>query len=125
MDKTAERQERFWTMPASPVVWSLHFMACYITAATWCGRVASVAEPIPTLRLLIGLYTVVAIGVIGVVGVMGLRAHRRTASSLPNDEDTPEGRHGFVGFATLLLSGLSAVAVIYSAFVAIVFETCQ
>lgn len=125
MDKTAERHERFWTMLASPVVWSLHFLACYITAAIWCGRVASVVEPVPALRVVIGVYTVIALAVIGAIGWWGLRAHRQTGSSLPNDDDTPEGRHGFVGFATLLLSALSAVAVIYAALVAVVFETCQ
>ena len=35
-------------------------------------------------------------------------------ATLPHDDDTPEDRHRFLGFAALLLSALSAVAVIYA-----------
>jgi len=42
-----------------------------------------------------------------------------------HDLDTPEDRHRFLGFATLLLSGLSAVAVLYAAFAATFFDTCR
>jgi len=44
---------------------------------------------------------------------------------VPHDADTPEDRHRFLGFATLLLSGLSAVAVIYTALVVVVFRSCH
>jgi hypothetical protein len=56
---------------------------------------------------------------------MGYRAHSYGAADAPHDDDTPEGRHRFMGFATLLLSGLSAVAVLYAALVPVFVETCQ
>ena len=112
MDKAAERDQALWILPASPVLWSLHFMACYITAAIWCGKVAGRLDAAPTLRLLIAGYTVAALAAIFAVGWKGYRAHRSGAARLPHDDDTPEDRHRFMGFATLLLSGLSAVAVL-------------
>ena len=125
MEKTAERDEALWLLPASPVLWSLHFMVCYITAAIWCGKVAGRLDAVPTLRLLIAVYTVAALAGIVIVGWRGYRAHRSGPASLPHDDDTPEDRHRFLGFATLLLSGLSGVAVVYSALVAVFLETCQ
>jgi hypothetical protein len=43
----------------------------------------------------------------------------------PHDADTPEDRRGFMGMATLLLSGLSGVGVIYSALAAVFIGTCE
>ena len=42
-----------------------------------------------------------------------------------HDLDSPEDRHRFLGFATLLLSGLSGVAVLYAALAAMYFDTCR
>jgi hypothetical protein len=42
-----------------------------------------------------------------------------------HDLDTRDDRHRFVGFATLLLSGLSAVGVVYAAAAAQHFDTCR
>lgn len=131
MDTTAESRQRLWIVPASPVIWALHFMACYITAALWCGVVVGREGPLSSARVAIGVYTVIALAGIAVVGWLGWRAHRIPAGGVdgagepPHDADTPEDRHRFLGFATVLLSGLSAVATIYSALAAVFIETCQ
>jgi hypothetical protein len=52
-----------------------------------------------------------------------LRASGTEATT--HDLDSPEDRHRFLGFATLLLSGLSAVAVAYAALAATFFDTCR
>jgi len=46
------------------------------------------------------------------------------SATLPHDDDTPEDRHRFLGFATLLLSALSAVAVLYAGLVAVFIRSC-
>ena len=66
-----------------------------------------------------------ALGGILMIGWFGYRAHSYGTGELPHDDDTPEDRHRFMGFATLLISGLSAVAVIYVALVVAFIETCQ
>jgi hypothetical protein len=70
------------------------------------------------------VYTALALAAIGIVGWIGYRRHRFGNADAPHDDDTPEDRHRFLGFATLLLSGLSAVAVIYAALVAVFVERC-
>ena len=125
MQQTAERNQMLWLLAASPAIWSLHFMMCYITAAVWCGRIVGADGPFLTARWAIAGYTAAALVAIGIVGVIGFRRHRLGSANLPHDDDTPEDRHRFLGFSTFLLSGLSAVAVVYSALAAVFIETCQ
>lgn len=123
--QTAERHQMLWLLAASPAIWSVHFMVCYITAAVWCGRIVGPDGPFLTARLAIASYTAVALVAIAVVGAIGYRRHRLGSAEVPHDDDTPEDRHRFLGFSTFLLSGLSAVAVVYSALAAVFIDTCQ
>lgn len=125
MPQLAERNRLLWLLATSPAIWSGHFLACYITAAVWCGRIVGAQGPLLTARLTIGGYTIVALAAIAVVGAIGFRRHRLGSATLPHDDDTPEDRHRFLGFSTFLLSGLSAVGVIYSALAALIIETCE
>jgi hypothetical protein len=77
-----------------------------------------------TVRVAIALYTLVALTTIGGIGWIGYRRHSYGGAELPHDDDTPEDRHRFLGFATLLLSGLSAVATLYAALVAVFIRSC-
>lgn len=123
---SAEARDRtLWVLTISPLVWAVHFLLSYGTAAVWCAKTADPAAPLWTVRVAILVYTAVALAAIGVTGYLGYAAHRRGAAELPHDDDTPEDRRRFMGFATFLLSGLSAVAVIYAALVAVFVETCQ
>jgi hypothetical protein len=51
-------------------------------------------------------------------------APRLDSSKPPHDDDTPEDRHRFLGWATFLLSILSAIAVCYSALAAVFLRSC-
>ena len=123
--QTGERHQRLWLLAVSPAIWSLHFMACYVFAAIWCGMIAGPFGEFLTARLVIGVFTAAALAAIAVVGAIGFRRHRLGAAELPHDDDTPEDRHRFIGFSTFLLSGLSAVAVVYTGLAALLIETCQ
>lgn len=123
--RTAEARQRLWMVVASPVIWGTHFMASYITAALWCGVVVGRLDPLSTARTAIAIYTIVALAGIAAIGWMGWRAQRIGGEEPPHDADSPGDRHRFLGFATVLLSGLSAVATIYSALAAVFVETCQ
>ena len=78
-----------------------------------------------TVRLAIIVYTIVASAGIGVVGWVGYCRHNYGNAELPHDDDTPEDRHRFLGFSTLLLSALSLVATFYEALVVIFFRSCN
>ncbi len=119
---TSERKDSLWIITASPVVWAMHFLACYLTAAIFCAKVGGALGGV---RTAIAVYTVLALGGIGLVGWHGYRRHRLGPLRKPHDFDTPLDRYRFLGFATLLLSLLSAVAVIYVALAAVFIETCN
>ncbi len=124
--KTREERQSLWLLTYSPLIWSAHFLLCYITAAVWCAKVVGRDGTLGPIRLTIGVYTVLALIGIGITGWRGYRRYTAGGkTSTPHDEDTPEDRYRFLGFATLLLSGMSAIGTIFVALVAIFFENCQ
>ena len=120
-----EDRRGLWLLTASPIVWAAHFLLCYGTAAVWCAKVVGLGGSLATTRMAILVYTIVALGVIAIIGTIGFRRHSFDGGAVPHDDDTPEDRHRFLGFATLLLSSLSAVAVVYAAIVAIFVRSCD
>jgi hypothetical protein len=119
-----EKNESLWLLTISPVIWAAHLLLCYGTGAIWCAKIAGVGGSLAPTRIAIFLYTLVALIAIGIVGGIGYRRHRLRSADLPHDDDTPEDRHRFLGFATFLLSALSAVAVLYAGLVAIFIRNC-
>jgi hypothetical protein len=120
-----EKHERLWLLAVSPTIWAVHFLLCYITAAVWCAKFAPRFGSLGPVRWAIIGYTVVALVAIGLNARSGLRRHRRGSESVPHDFDTAGDRHGFLGYATVLLSALSAVAVVFAALVVIFFNDCR
>ena len=108
----------FW-----PALWASHLLLSYVTAAVWCAKYAMPMGPLDGVATAIAWYTAIALAGIAFVGWEGFRRHRHGTEATTHDLDTPEDRYRFIGFATLLLSGLSAVAVLYAALAATFFET--
>lgn len=125
MTDVHESRESLWRLIVSPMIWAVHFLLCYITAAIWCAKYASRFGTLGPVRWLIAGYTVAALIGIALNGFGALRRHRFEAKSVPHDEDTPEDRFRFLGFATVLLAGLSAIAVIFAAVVVVFFRDCR
>jgi len=119
-----EQHESLWMLAASPLIWAVHFMLCYVSAAIWCAKIAGRDGSLGEVRIAIGVYTVLAVIAIACIGRVGLRRHRFGSATVPHDFDTPEDRHRFLGFATLLLSGLSGVATLYVALAAAFIGSC-
>lgn len=120
-----ERDESLWSLIVSPIIWAIHFLATYLTAAIWCAKFANSNRPFDEVRVAIGVFTVIALAGIFVNGWGGYRHHKFGGESVPHDDDTPEDRHRFLGFATLLLAGLSAVATLFVAAVAVFVRSCH
>jgi hypothetical protein len=122
-----------WLLTIAPTIWAAHLLLSYITAAIWCAKFAGPAGSLGNVRTAVAWYTVVALSGIAIVGWEGFRRHRYTTEgprgggteATTHDLDSPEDRHRFLGFATLLLAGLSAVAVLYAALSATFFTTCR
>ncbi len=111
-------------MTAPPVIWMAHFLLSYVTGAVWCARFSTIGGTLGPVQTWVVGYTAVALGAIAVCAWGGYRRHTLDAGTPPHDADTPGDRHRFLGFATLLLAGLSLVATIYSAIAVFTFETC-
>lgn len=125
MTRVAEQRQNIIVLAVSPTIWAAHFLLCYVTAAVWCAKQPTALAPLAGVRSAIAVYTLISLAAIAVVGWRGYRAHSLGDAEPPHDEDSPQDRHRFMGFATLLLSGLSALAVVYTGLVTVFIETCQ
>ena len=123
-EEFAEENQSLLLLATSPVIWAAHFMLSYLTAAIWCAKMVGPDGSLGGARVAIAIYTVLALGGIGITGWRAWRRHRYGTATLPHDDDMPEDRHRFLGFAALLLSALSAVAVIYAALVIVFIRSC-
>jgi hypothetical protein len=119
-----ERHRHLWLLAAAPAIWMAHFLAAYITAALWCARFGGPGGSLGYVRIAIAWYTVLALAGIALVGWTGLRRHRYGGGAPPHDSDTPEDRHRFLGYATSLLAGLSALATALVGLSASFFHVC-
>jgi hypothetical protein len=124
MNETAEIRQSLWLLTASPVIWAAHLLLSYITASIWCAKATDPHGSFGMVRAAIIVYSILALAGIAMIGWIGYRKHSYGSASLPHDDDTPEDRHRFLGFSTLLLSALSGVAVVYAGFVVIFFKSC-
>lgn len=122
---TKSDHDTLWMLTIAPAIWVAHFLLCYLTAAIWCAKFAARGGSLGHVPTAIAGYTAVALVGIAIVGWEGYRRHRYGTETTTHDLDSPDDRHRFLGFATLLLSGLSAVATIYVAFVGVIFRTCR
>ena len=119
-----ERTGYLALLTLAPAIWMGHFLLTYVTAAVWCARFAGPGESLDPVRNAVMWYTAVALAGIVASGWSGFNRHRLGGSAVPHDQDTPEDRHRFLGFATLLLAGLSAVATIFVATAPAWFRAC-
>lgn len=125
MSTKPEQNESLWMLTVSPTIWAMHFLASYLTAAIWCAKFTGPDRSLATARAAIGIYTAIALVGIGATGWIAYRRHRFGNKPLPHDADTPEDRHRFLGFSTLLLSGLSAIATIFVALTIVFIGSCD
>lgn len=110
-----------WTLIAPPTVWAFHFLFCYVASAIVCAKAP---EHLDALRLSIAAATVAALGLIVAAGLQARRHWGFGEDLPPHDAPTDTDRQHFLGFATLLLCGLSAVSVVFGALPALFVTEC-
>lgn len=116
--------ESIWTLFTAPVVWAAHFLVCYVGAAIFCEKPYLLGGDFSTLRIGIVVLTVMALSMIVVSALLAWRQWGFGAGDPPHDDPTRRDRQLFQGYATLLLSGLSFVAVIYTALPVLFITDC-
>ena len=124
MNETGEKNQSLWLLVTAPLAWAAHFVASYVTAAVWCAKYASPDGGYRSARLAIAAYTVAALALIAAVSRSAWARYQYDGAREPSDADTPAGRHRFMGFAALLLCGLSAVATLYASLAAALIGRC-
>jgi hypothetical protein len=125
-DRLHEDRESLWLLTFGPAIWFAHFVLCYAIVSIWCSKVARDAGPLGGAQVAIAALTVAAMAGIVVVGWMGWTRHTYGGNaSPPHDYDSPEDRHRFLGFSTLLLASLSGIATLYVAAAAFLVGTCR
>ena len=116
--------ESMWTLFTAPVVWAAHFLICYVGAAIFCEKPHLLGGDFNNLRIAIAALTVMALAMIVVSALLAWRQWGFGTGDPPHDDPTRRDRLLFQGYATLLLSGLSFVAVIYTALPALFITDC-
>jgi hypothetical protein len=117
--------ETLWTLFTAPVVWAGHFVICYVAVAIHCEKALVWDIDFSTVRIALGLFTLMALAMIVLSAYLAWRQWGFGASEAPHAEPTDRDRRRFQGFATLLLSGLSFVAVFYTAIPLIFIAGCH
>ncbi|MFZ5677123.1 MAG: hypothetical protein ACOZAM_29530 [Pseudomonadota bacterium] len=116
--------ESLWTLFTAPVVWAVHFLISYAGAAVYCARAGQFGFGFATVRIALALMTVAALMMIALSAWLAWRQWGFGLHDPPHDDATRGDRVRFQGFATLLLSGLSFVAVLYVALPLIFVTGC-
>jgi len=116
--------ETLWTLFTAPIVWATHFLICYVGAAVFCEKPDFFGNRFDILRISIGAVTLLALAMIFVSALLAYRQWGFGSGDPPHDDPTRRDRLLFQGYATLLLSGLSFVAVIFTALPAVFVTGC-
>ena len=126
MSARTHHDRSLWTLVTAPTAWAAHFLLSYVVAAIYCAKAPGPAIDLAPVRLWVLGITVVALAVIAATGIA---ANRRSGPGLlfelPHEEDTASHRRYFMGYSTMLLSGLSFVATLYVALPILFIETCR
>ena len=125
VEQTYESNQSLWLLIVSPTIWATHFLACYLTAAIWCAKYSGPDRSLGIVREAVAIYTLIALVGIFLTGFLGVRRHRFQHPTMSHERDTPEDRHRLLGFATALLSGLSAIATLFVALAVYFIEKCD
>lgn len=116
--------ESLWTLFTAPVVWALHFLTCYVAAAIFCEKPDFLGGNFGNLRIGITALTVLSLAMIVVSAMLAWRQWGFGAGDPPHDDPTRRDRLLFQGYATLLLSGLSFIAVAFTALPVLFVTEC-
>lgn len=117
----SERSRTLWPMIFAPTIWALHFCLSYGTAALWCARLGAPGGLVWVLAAYSGL-------ALALIALVAWRSWRQWDYADDHDYDharaNDEHRREFLGNASFLLAGVSAVGVIYVTLPAFLTGVC-
>lgn len=115
-----------WLLIAAPVIWSAHFLACYVAVAVYCAKAGRDAALDPMVWVVLGM-SALAIGGIGFVllGLWRVRGPSVGDGDLVYGGNSPEERHRFLTHVAITLCVLSIVGVLYVTLPVLAIDTCR
>lgn len=117
-----KEMETLWTLFTGPAIWAFHFLLCYVAAAVWCAKRGDAGFGM--VQTAVAAATFLALAMIVLSGWLAWRQWGFGTHDPPHDDATARDRTLFQGFATLLLSGLSFLAVLYAALPLLFIDGC-
>lgn len=118
------RRQTLWVLVVAPTTWAVHFLFCYVFAAIRCAK-AGRAQSLVEVRSAVAVATVIALAIVVISGFIAWARSRAEGDPPPHRESTDEDRLRFLAAATLLLAGLSFIAIVFTAIPAFIFEDCR
>ena len=120
-DRLRALRVTLWTLIVPPTVWAAHFLFCYLWVAVSCAKLGTFAR----FPVAFTIGTVVALAIIAASGAIAWVQSRTPGDDPPHEQGTDIDRLRFLATATLLLAGLSFVAVLFTAVPALMLEDCR
>jgi nitrate reductase NapE component len=117
-------RQTLWALVIAPTVWALHFLFCYVYAAIRCAK-GGRTELLGDVRLAVAIATIIALATVVASGFVAWAQSLTEGDPPPHQESTDEDRLRFLAVATLLLAGLSFIAIVFTAIPAFIFEDCR
>ena len=120
-DRVMRLRVTLWTLIVPPSVWAGHFLFCYLWVAVSCAKLG--AFPRFPVAFVIG--TGIALAIILGSGLIAFIQSRTPGDDPPHEQGTDIDRLRFLAMSTLLLAGLSFVAVLFTAAPALMLTDCR
>lgn len=116
------RRDHLASMVAAPIIWSVHFVVCYVLVSLACMLGWSEARLLGTTPALAGiaLASLAALVLLGYTAALNIEKYRRA----PKDESGANDISGFIALNSVLLCALSTVALVWVAFPALMLPGC-
>ncbi len=120
-DRLRKLKVTLWTLIVPPTVWAGHFLFCYLWVAVSCAKIGAFAR----FPVAFTIGTIVALAIITGSGAIAWVQSRAPGDDAPHEQGTDIDRLRFLAKSTLLLAGLSFVAVLFTAVPALMLEDCR
>ena len=113
-----------WALIAPPTTWALHFLFSYVYAAIHCAKAGRLADT-GDMPVGIGIATAIALLIVLACAYVAWVHSRVEGDPPPHQDSTDVDRSRFLAVATLLLAGLSFVAIAFTALPAFLIGDCR
>lgn len=108
-----------------PTVWALYFLVAYVVAAVVCVKDPEAIDTARVALAVTGGLCVLAVAASGALAGMSWRRDLAHAGEGRLSDASEVSRRAFLAFATVLLDGLSVVAIVFTAAPLLLAGTCR